>query len=228
MSEEHQELNSAYTTVSVLPVQETTEEDGSRLTVWSPSMTKLLITLRRANDRLFVEGLVTKKKAWDLIAKKATEVSGVVIGGEQCCNKWKKIEKKYREVKENQGKPVEDKNIRIDEDFCEEMEEIMENEAKMPRLCKKTNQPSTSQASDESEDEDSNFTVDESCEYSLSALANSKRKRKRTTATEIVQALEMFRKERKKDEEDRMKRLEQMHKERMQLLEKLVTAITKT
>ncbi|XP_076336858.1 uncharacterized protein LOC143239538 [Tachypleus tridentatus] len=68
---------------------------GGRLVAWSPQMTKLLLSLRQKHDGLFNEDFVqgerlTKRKAWNIIAKIITKVSSVHVTGDQCETKWKR------------------------------------------------------------------------------------------------------------------------------------------
>ncbi|XP_022249408.1 uncharacterized protein LOC106465769 isoform X2 [Limulus polyphemus] len=176
------------------------------------SLTNLLICLRHENDWLFTEGVVTKNQAWDLIAQKATELSGILISGKQCFKECKNIERKHKEV-EHPIMYINNKDGELEVDDI-----IPHLNAQPSQLCK------------DYKSEDLHFpdNLVEMRECDISALADDDDENNLnqfTSTSEIIQALNTFRKERKKDEEDRMKRLEEMHKERMQLLEKIVNAI---
>ena len=68
------------------------EEEETKLITWSSNSTKLLISLRRENDSLFSKGKVRKNVAWKRIADQFNSTSSVKVTGEQCSNKWKKLE----------------------------------------------------------------------------------------------------------------------------------------
>ena len=87
------------------------ELDGeeTELLTWSTKSTKLLISLQRENDNLFAKGKVRKNVAWQKIAKKFNLTSSVKVTGEQCSNKWKKLEEKYKKVKEHSDKTGNDR-----------------------------------------------------------------------------------------------------------------------
>ena len=66
--------------------------------------------------------------AWQRIAEKFNLTSSVKVTGEQCSNKWKKLEEKYKKVKEHNDKTGND---RKECDFQEELEEFFGTDPKI-------------------------------------------------------------------------------------------------
>ena len=66
--------------------------------------------------------------AWQTIAEKFNLTSSVKVTGEQCSNKWKKLEEKYKKVKEHNDKRGND---RKECDFQEELEEFFGTDPKI-------------------------------------------------------------------------------------------------
>ncbi|XP_076308959.1 uncharacterized protein LOC143224683 isoform X2 [Tachypleus tridentatus] len=193
---------------TVMTTEEDTVKDEDQSSEETLSLTDLLISLRHENDWLFTEGVITKNQAWDLIAQKATDLSGILISGKQCSSEWKNIERKH-----NKHSVVYINN----KDKALEIDDIISHLNTQPSQLYKDYKPEDLDFPDNLiEMRDISALADDNDENNLNQF---------TSTSEIIQALNIFRKERKKDEEDRMKRLEQMHKERMQLLEKIVNAI---
>lgn len=84
-------------------------ENDEKLVTWSSKSTKLLISLRREKTDLFDHGKVRRKVAWDKVAELFNANSSVRVTGEQCSNKWKKLEEKYKKVREHNAKTGSDK-----------------------------------------------------------------------------------------------------------------------
>ena len=85
------------------------EEEETKLVAWLSRSTKLLISLRRQNDSLFSKGKVRKNVAWKRIADQFNMTSSVKVTGEQCSNKWKKLEEKYKKVTEHNNRTGNDR-----------------------------------------------------------------------------------------------------------------------
>ena len=79
-------------------------ENEEKLVTWSSKSTKLLISLRREKTDLFDNGKVRRKVAWDKVAEQFNANSSVRVTGEQCADKWKKLEEKYEKVREHNAK----------------------------------------------------------------------------------------------------------------------------
>ena len=69
-----------------------------------------------------------QKRAWQKIAEKFNLTSSVKVTGEQCSNKWKKLEEKYKKVKEHNNKAGND---RKECDFQQELEEFFGTDPKI-------------------------------------------------------------------------------------------------
>ena len=66
--------------------------------------------------------------AWQKIAEKFNLTSSVKVMGEQCSNKWKKLEERYKKVKEHNDKTGND---RKECDFQQELEEFFGTDPKI-------------------------------------------------------------------------------------------------
>ena len=97
------------------------DEEETNLTTWSSQSTKLLISLRKENDSLFTKGKVRKNVAWQRVAAQFNATSSVKVTGEQCSNKWKKLEEKFKKTKEHNNKTG---NNRKECDFQDELSEF--------------------------------------------------------------------------------------------------------
>ena len=104
------------------------EEEETKLITWSSKSTKLLISLRRENDSLFSKGKVRKNVAWKRIADQFNSTSTVKVTGEQCSNKWKKLEEKYKKDSEHNSRTGNDRKE------CEFQDEMTEFFGSNPKI----------------------------------------------------------------------------------------------
>ena len=169
--------------------------------------TKLLISLRRENDDLFAKGKVRKNVAWQKIAEKFNLTSSVKVMGEQCSNKWKKLEEKYKKVKEHNDKTGND---RKECDFQQELEEFFGTDPKIiptATVSSLTAKPATG-----------NTSTDDEEELPLASCREPpKKKRKRrskSSATEMIEFLTEYKEEKRKEEEAKIVLAQKMHNEK--------------
>ena len=87
----------------------------------------MLISLRKEKDDLFSKGKVRKNVAWQRVAEKFNSTSQVIVTWEQCSNKWKKLEEKYK-IQEHNGKTGND---RKDMEFYEELSDFFGSDPKI-------------------------------------------------------------------------------------------------
>ena len=85
------------------------KEEEKKMVAWSSRSTKPLISLRRQNDSLFSKGKVRKNVAWKRNADQFNTISSVKVTGEQCSNRWKKLEDKYKKVTEHNNRTGNDR-----------------------------------------------------------------------------------------------------------------------
>lgn len=131
------------------------ELDGEemKLLTWSAKSTKLLTSLRRENEYLFAKGKIRKNVAWQRTAEKFNLISSVKVTGEQCFNKWKKPEDKYKKVKDHNGKTGND---RKECDFQQELEEFFGIDPKIiptESVSSSTTKPATDNTSTDDDEE---------------------------------------------------------------------------
>ncbi|XP_044178480.1 uncharacterized protein LOC122960377 [Acropora millepora] len=127
------------------------EEEETKLVAWSSRSTKLLISLRRQNDSLFSKGKVRKNVAWKRIADQFNTTSSVKVTGEQCSNKWKKLEEKYKKVTEHNNRTGND---RKECEFQAEMTEFFGSNPKIVPAATVSSMAMESGTADHSDDED--------------------------------------------------------------------------
>ena len=127
------------------------EEEEAKLITWSSKSTKLLISLRRENDSLFSKGRVRKNVAWKRIADQFNTTSSVKVTGEQCSNKWKKLEEKYKKVTEHNSRTGND---RKECEFQDEMTEFFGSNPKIVPAATVSSMATEAGTADHSDDED--------------------------------------------------------------------------
>ena len=127
------------------------EEEETKLVTWSSRSTKLLISLQRQNDGLFSKGKVRKNVAWKRIADQFNTTSSVKVTGEQCSNKWKKLEEKYKKVTEHNNRMGND---RKECEFQAEMTKFFGSNPKIVSAATVSYMAMESGTADHSDDED--------------------------------------------------------------------------
>jgi len=96
--------------------------------MWSSKRTKLLISLRREKTDLLENGKVRRKVVWDKVAEQFNANSSVRVTGEQCANKWKKLEEIYKKVREHNAKTGNEKK---ECEFEDELAEFFRSDPKI-------------------------------------------------------------------------------------------------
>ena len=198
------------------------ELDGeeTKLITWSTKSTKLLISLRRENDDLFAKDKVRKNVAWQKIAEKFNLTSSVKATGEQCSNKWKKLEEKYKKVKEHNDKTGND---RKECDFQQELEEFFGTDPKIistATVSSLTAKPATGNTSTDDEEE----LPLASCRE---PLKKKKKRRSKSSATEMIEFLTEYKEEKRKEEEAKIVLAQKMHNEKMGIMERFLDVLSK-
>ena len=194
-------------------------EETKLVLTWSTKSTKLLISLRRENDDLFVKGKVRKNVAWQRIAEKFNLTSSVKVTGEQCSNKWKKLEEKYKKVKEHNDKTGND---RKECDFQQELEEFFGTDPKIipTATVSLTAKPATGNTSTDDEEE----LLLASCRE---PPKRKKKRRSKSSATEMIEFLTEYKEEKRKEEEAKIVLAQKMHNEKMGIMERFLDVLSK-
>ena len=194
--------------------------EGTKLITWSTKSTKLLISLPRENDDLFAKGKVRKNVAWQKIAEKFNLTSSVKVTGEQCSNKWKKLEEKYKKVKEQNDKTGND---RKECDFQQELEEFFGTDPKIiptATVSSLTAKPATG-----------NTSTDDEEELPLASCREppkkKKKRRSKSSATEMIEFLTEYKEEKRKEEEAKIVLAQKMHNEKMGIMERFLDVLSK-
>ena len=192
-------------------------EEKLKLITWSSKSTQLLISLRWEKTDLFDKGKVRKKVAWDKVAEQFNANSSVRVTGEQCSNKWKKLEEKYKKVREHNSKTGNDKKE------CEFEDELSEFFRSDPKIIPPATVSSLTTASAGS------TSTDEEEESPL-AIAVPKKKRKRrskSSAAGMIEFLTEFKEEKRKEEQRKFDLAQRMHEEKMDIMSRFLDILSK-
>ena len=168
-------------------------ENEEKLVTWSSKSTKLLISLRREKTNLFDNGKVRRKVAWDKVAEQFNANSSVRVTGEQCGNKWKKLEEKFKKVREHNAKTGSDKK---ECEFEDELPEFFRSDPKIIPPVTVSLLPPVS-AGSQSTDEDEELPL-------AKVVPKKKRKRRsKSSASEIIEFLTELKEEKRKEEQQK-------------------------
>lgn len=157
--------------------------------------------------------------AWQRIAEKFYLNSSVKVTGEQCSNKWKKLEEKFKKVKEHNGKTGND---RKECEFQEELEQFFGTDPKIipvATVSSLTANPATG-----------NTSTDEEEELPLASYrepAKKKKRRSKSSATEMIEFLTEYKEEKRKEEEAKIALAQKMHEEKMGIMERFLDILSK-
>ena len=157
-------------------------ENDEKLVTWSSKSTKLLISLRREKTDLLDNDKVQRK-----VAELFNANLSVRVTCEQCSIKWKKLEEKYKKVREHNAKTGSDKK---ECEFEDELAEFFWSDPKIIPPATVSSLP-TASAGSQSTDEDEELPL-------AKAVPKKKRKRKsKSSAAEIIEFLTEFKEERR-------------------------------
>ena len=184
---------------------------------WSSKSTKLLISLRREKTDLFDNDKVRRKVTWDKVAEQFNGNSSVRVTGEQCANKWKKLEEKHKKVREHNAKTGSDKK---ESEFEDELAEFFLSDPKLIPPATVSSLP-TARAGSQSTDEDEESTL-------AKAVPKKKRKRRsKSSAAEIIEFLTEFKEEKGKEKQQKFDLAEKMHEEKMGVMARFLDILSK-
>ena len=195
-------------------------EEETNLTTWSSQSTKLLISLRKENDSLFTKGKVRKNVAWQRVAAQFNATSSVKVTGEQCSNKWKKLEEKFKKTKEQNNKTG---NNRKECDFQDELSEFFGDNPKIIPLATVASLP----ADGNSTDEDGEDLQAESSSDPAPSKPKKKKRRSKSSASEMIDILVEFKEEKRKEEEKKVAIIERMHADKMGIMARYLDILSR-
>ncbi len=154
---------------------------------WTTPYIKLLISIRKDNEKLFNTGSLRKKAIWSRIAEKNNdEVDDMYATGDQCQSKWKKLEQKYKDVKFHNSQTG---NNRKEWVFYDLMEDVIGNNPKVVPVCR------VSSMNDLQEETDAVDNHEDDNENQLNDDQGSKKKKKRksrSTSAAVVEFLNEY------------------------------------
>ena len=195
------------------------EGEETKLLTWSTNSIKLLISLRRENDGMFSKGKVRKNVAWQRITEQFNATSSVKVTGEQCSNKWKKLEEKFKKVREHNDKTGND---RKECDFQEELAEFFGTDPKII--------PAATVSSLSVNPATGNTSTDEEEELPLGSCREPPKKKKRrskSSATEMIGFLTEYREEKRREEQAKIALAQKMHNEKMGIMARFLDILSK-
>ena len=172
--------------------------------------------MRKEQDNIFCNGKVRKNVAWHRVAEKFNEKSQVKVTGEQCCNKWKKLEEKFKKVQEHNEKTGSD---RKDMEFQEELAEFFGSDPKIIPLSTVSTITASQCEGDSSSDEDGS---------ARNEPPKKKRKRKsKSSASEMIEFLREFKEDKEKEAKEKIAVVTKMHKEKMDVMDRFLSILSK-
>ncbi|XP_028410979.1 uncharacterized protein LOC114533613 [Dendronephthya gigantea] len=179
---------------------------------WTSAYTKLLISIRKENEKLFNTGRSRKKVIWARVAEKFNEeIDDVYTTGDQCQSKWKKLEQKYKDVKLHNSQSG---NNRKEWEFYDLMDDVIGNNPNVVPVC------TMSTIGDEKD------TIGIEDEDDKEVQEGSKKKKKRrgsSTSTAVVEFLSGYATENKSNEREKMDMLQKMHDDKMDIMNRFLT-----
>lgn len=202
-------------------------ETTSALATWKQEYTKLLIALKKENQTDFTSGRMRKKEAWRRIAEPFNNTAGVdvTVTGDQCSNKWKKLEDKFKKVEDHNSKTGRNRQTC---DFYDELSDFYGDNPKIRPLCPIASNKQVEQdggddgasESDEDEDEDDELPK-------VKAQKKKKRRRSKSSAGEMIEFLREFKQEKKEEDQGKRELLQKMHDDKMDVMNRLLNVIAK-
>lgn len=159
--------------------------------------------------------------AWQRIADKFNEKSSLKVTGDQCSNKWKKLEEKFKKVQEHNSKTGNDRKE------CEFEEELAEFYGNNPKILPSTTISALTAGVGSGDD----LSSDEENLHPQRANKHApKKKRKRaarSSASEMIEFLREFREDKKQEEHEKIDVLKRMHEEKMDFMDRFLGILSK-
>ena len=136
------------------------------------------------------------------------------VTGEQCSKKWKKLEEKYKKVREHNSKTGSDKK---ECEFEDELSEFFRSDPKIIPLATVSSLTTASAGS---------TSTDEEEEPPL-AIAIPKKKRKQRSKSSAAEFLKEFKEEKQKEEQQKFDLAQRMHEEKMYIMSRFLDILSK-
>ena len=170
---------------------------------------------------------------FEKIAEEFNRTSDVVVSGDQCFRKWKKLESKQKEIEDNNSRTGREKKTWK---FHKEMEDCLgaDNSSVKPVFTFETSggyyssssssRPSTPSHVNSESDSDGDETEDGCSSQNDPQKKQRKRKRKsRSSASEMIEFLKNYSEKREKVEEEKVNILKAMHEEKKHFFSQFFT-----
>lgn len=204
---------------------------------WTRPPTLLLIDEYAKYIHKCESGLMRKKDMWNQIQLKLKN-EGYTFSVDQIAGRWKSLMRGYKNIKDHNQKSGNDAKKH---EYQDELDDLFRNDPVVlpvltrtsgKRSAKEVDVPvpsptcSTSSTSTMDMDKDTCLNKDDSFDEPANEAANKKCKRSTGSAKEMVTLMKTFMEDRKKKEEEEVQRKEQMHRERIAVMNNLIAAIT--
>ena len=206
-----------------------TDQRSKILEKWEDQHVRLLIECYLKYKDQLGKPQQTKKKVFIKVAEEFHRISDVVVSGDQCFQKWNKLESKQKEIEDNNSQPGREKKTW---QFHKEMEDCLGGNASVkPVFIFETSAGSSSSSSRPSTPSHVNSESDSDCEDTDGCSSQKdpqkkwlKRKRKsRSSASEMIEFLKDYSEQREKVEEEKVNILKAMHEEKKQFFSQFFT-----
>ena len=195
-------------------------EEAASLTSWTPNSTELLISIRKANQDNFTSGKIRKKEAWNSVAEIFNATDGVVVQvtPEQCANKWKKLEDKFKKTEEHNAKAGRERKTC---EFYDELADCLGNNRKIMPVCTVSSAESVESGNhhEEASSDDSN-EAGATPRKKRRKETPKKRRRSKSSASEMIDFLKEFRAEKKMEDHQKLNAMEKMHADKMNTMDR--------
>ena len=209
-----------------------TDQPSQNLEKWEDKHVHLLIECYLKYKDQLGKPQQTKKKVFEKIAEEFNRTSDVVVSGDQCFRKWKKLESKQKEIEDNNSRTGREKKTWK---FHKEMEDCLgaDNASVKPVFTFETSggyssssssRPSTPSHVNSESDSDGDETEDGCSSQKDPQKKQRKRKRKsRSSASEMIEFLKDYSEKREKVEEEKVNILKAMHEEKKHFFSQFFT-----
>lgn len=200
-----------------------TDQPSQNLEKWEDKHVHLLIECYLKYKDQLGKPQQTKKKVFEKIAEEFNRTSDVVVSGDQCLRKWKKLDLKQKEIEDNNSRTGREKKTWK---FHKEMEDCLgvDNASVKPVFTFETSGGYSSSSSSRP-CTPSHVNSEDGCSSQKDPQKKQhKRKRKSgSSASEMIEFLKDYSEKREKVEEEKVNILKAMHEEKKHFFSQFFT-----
>lgn len=168
-----------------------------------------------------------KKEAWNSVVEifNATDGVAVRVTLEQCANKWKKLEDKFKKTEEHNAKTGRERKTC---EFYDELANCLGDNPKIMPVCTVSLAESV-ESGNQHEEASSNDSNEEGStpQKKRRKKTPKKRRRSKSSASEMIDFLKEFRAEKKMEDQQRLNAMEKMHADKMNIMDRFLSIMDK-